>query len=295
MTMLHPRRHEICRYPRSGRPHLAQSVGIQPCRWHLTVPMAPPSRHGPSPPSAQSFVHPCRGRASKRRNDTGVDVGRHPDRAVPKRLGDHSELDALGEHYRCGGMPQIVEPQPFDVGSSEERLKAAGDAARRDRTARRSGEDEIIVQPPAPGGEPLLRLCPALIMERGDCEREELDRSPRAVGLRGHQTVDRLALLAKLDGRPPERGTTARVPASRSTSAQRSPSASPRRSPTPRVTATSGASRSPSTAARIARASSGPIGRTRGFGAGGALTRATTLRITCPSRNAAPTAVRSVA
>lgn len=63
-------------------------------------------------------------------------------------------------------MAQIVEPQPSDTGPGEERLKAARDAARRDRTTRRSGEDEIIVQPQSAGGESHLCLGPALIAER---------------------------------------------------------------------------------------------------------------------------------
>ncbi len=52
----------------------------------------------------------------------------------------------MGKHDSCGGMAQIVEPQPSDTGPGEERLEAARDAARRDRTTRRSGEDEIIIQ-----------------------------------------------------------------------------------------------------------------------------------------------------
>ena len=125
---------------------------------------------------------------------------------MSERLWDHTELDALGEHDRSRGMAQIVEPQPSDTGPGEERLKAARDAARRDRTTRRSGEDEITIQPQSADGESHLGLGPALIAERGDCECGELDRAPRAVGLRGHQPVDRLALLAELDGRAAKGG-----------------------------------------------------------------------------------------
>jgi hypothetical protein len=94
-----------------------------------------------------------------------VDVGRHPQRAVPEHLGDHSEFNALGEHDGRGGMLWVVETQACKTSPSYERLKASCNAARREGTPIRAREDTIIFQPSTARSESHFCLGPALMME----------------------------------------------------------------------------------------------------------------------------------
>ena len=81
------------------------------------------------------------------RDDVAVGIHGQADLGVAEDLHDHSGVDALLEEQACGGVPEVVQPDPSQTGPGQQCLEGPVVVARMDRSAGAGGEDEAAVMP----------------------------------------------------------------------------------------------------------------------------------------------------